>query len=96
MGCFRDSIKGFRVVQKCQEAHATECSRFAPRVVRIGFPEGPDDGQEKAIRVAALDLQTKAPGDLVKVDNASLDLSDESLGKAINRATKRRRSVCIA
>jgi murein L,D-transpeptidase YafK len=83
LGRFRDSMKAFRVVQKCQEAHATECSQFAPKVVRIGSSEGSDDEKETAVQVAALDLQTKAPGDLVKVDNASLDLSDESLGKAI-------------
>lgn len=79
LGRFRDSMKAFRVVQKCEETHATECAQFAPEVVRIGDKKksADDDG---GVRNAALDLQTKAPADLVKV---RLDLSEETLDRAI-------------
>ena len=35
------------------------------------------------MQLASLDVQTKASGDLVKVNGASLDLSEESLGEMI-------------
>ena len=83
LGRFRDSMKAFRVVQKCQKAHASQCSQFAPEVVRIGSKDKPEDRRKNEVQLASLDLQTKASGDLVKVSGASLDLSQESLGEVI-------------
>ena len=90
LGRFRDSMKAFRVVEKCRQAHATECARFAPKVVRIGSRAEPDDDQDSGVQVAAVDLQTKASGDLVNVRVASLDLSVSSLGSAINASMQPR------
>ena len=46
LGRFRDSMKAFRVVQKCQKAHASQCSQFAPEVVRIGSRGKPEEGRK--------------------------------------------------
>jgi murein L,D-transpeptidase YafK len=85
LGRFRDSMKAFRVVQKCREVHAAECGRYAPKVVKIGLD---DDDVDPAgeVRVAALDLQTKAAGDLVMARMAPLDLSEDVLGEAIRES----------
>ena len=36
LGRFRDSMKAFRVVERCREIHSEECARYAPKVVRSG------------------------------------------------------------
>lgn len=91
LGRFRDSMKAFRVVEKCQQTHAGECSRFAPEVVRIGGRAKPEDAKDSEVQVAALDLQAKTSGDLVNVRVASLDLSDKSLDSAIDGTMEARR-----
>lgn len=83
LGRFRDSMKAFRVVEKCREEHAAECGRYAPKVVRIGMQGDADSARQRGVQVAALDLQTKTANELIGMKTAALDLSDDVLGKAI-------------
>jgi len=83
LGRFRDSMKAFRVVEKCREEHAAECGQYSPKVVRIGLPDEAEEMRESHVQLAALDLQTKAAGDLIGIKTASLDLSEDVLGQAI-------------
>lgn len=84
LGRFRDSMKAFRVVQKCRDVHSTACSRYAPKVVRIGFGEQPERAGKGEVQLASLDLKTKTAGDLVQTKLASLDISDEAVGEAVS------------
>ena len=87
LGRFRDSMKAFRVVEKCQQLHASQCAQFAPKVIKIGGDtDEPDKPRDQEVRVAALDLQAKAPGDLVRGRETPLDISKETVGAAINSA----------
>ena len=83
LGRFRDSMKAFRVVEKCREDHAAECGQYSPKVVRIGLPDEPEEAPNGGVQVAALDLQTKTASELIGIKTASLDLSDNVLGEAI-------------
>lgn len=90
LGRFRDSMKAFRVVEKCQQAHAGECSRFSPEVVRIGG-RGKETAQDTEVKVAALDLQAKTSGDLVNMRVVSLDLPEGSMDNSgINSSIEKR------
>jgi murein L,D-transpeptidase YafK len=85
LGRFRDSMKAFRVVEKCREEHAAECGQFAPKVVRIGMQDEPDPVPPGRVQLAALDLQTKTAGELIGIKTAALDLSEDVIGKSIQQ-----------
>lgn len=85
LGRFRDSMKAFRVVEKCRDAHDSACANYSPKVVRIGVTAEPDEAEQQRTQLASLDLKTKAPGDLVKINTAMIDVSSESVSGAVER-----------
>lgn len=84
LGRFRDSMKAFRVVEKCREIHATECARYAPKVVRIGLDD--QDVESDGVQVASADLQNKAASELVAARAQPLNLSSSTLDRAITES----------
>lgn len=83
LGRFRDSMKAFRVVEKCRETYAADCAEFSPKVVRIGFSDGREVAAGDTGTVAAVDLQKKAAGDLFGIKTAALDFSGDAIGEVI-------------
>ncbi|MCB1801701.1 MAG: L,D-transpeptidase family protein [Gammaproteobacteria bacterium] len=84
LGRFRDSMKAFRVVEKCREIHAAECARYAPKVVRIGLDE--KDVQPDGVQVASADVQNRAASELVAAREQPLNLSANIVDEAIKES----------
>lgn len=84
LGRFRDSMKAFRVVEKCKETHAQACAKFAPKVTTIGAEEQPKKSKRKAVGDVR-NLKVTAAGDLFKPRSLAVDISETTITRAVDR-----------
>ena len=81
LGRFRDSMKAFRVVEKCRQIHLDECERYAPKVVKIGLDD--KDVEVGDAAVVRADMQNRAASELVAARAIPIDLSRKTVDDAI-------------
>ena len=84
LGRFRDSMKAFRVVEKCKETHAQACAKFSPKVTTIGA-EAESEKPKRNPRGDVRNLMVTAAGDLFKPRTRAVDISDSSISRAVDR-----------
>ncbi|MCB1725559.1 MAG: L,D-transpeptidase family protein [Chromatiaceae bacterium] len=84
LGRFRDSMKAFRVVERCREIHSEECARYAPKVVKIGLDD--KDVEPGSTEITRADMQNKAANQLVAARAEPVDLSPRVVDDAITES----------